>query len=656
MIEATGITRYIPENVFRNLTKLAHAAIQQVIDVQEILIKDMSDELCTTTDNEGDRVALGLKSLVSSADAQSKKSNIVQEAYEFISMKFCDASLRLFGYQDSLCEQRLKDDKTQVSVYTGTLLSKSTRGRREHLLLTAIQQSLITKFKPTSAELSWVSEEHAEKLARTLSDQVLRKLAQRALFTTSSKYQVRADRRGLLGNGCKMIRPLNVVVPALPSVVHGSSLFTRGETQVLCTTTLGAPRDSMPISSPFHQQRELSGNINDVTSGELPVGCSRYFRNQEAMMSDFNSRKVKADSERTGASGTFDEMKRFFLQYDFPSFSKGEIPSKNGNRREIGHGRLAERAMLAAIPPAGEFPYSIRVTSEVTESNGSSSMASVCGSTLAMLDAGVPLKFPVAGVSVGLAVNKESAFDKDSSLDYELLLDITGTEDHYGLMDLKVAGTTGGITALQLDVKEPLELDILYDGLKLARQGLLVMIDRMEELSEKSSCGVISKLQPRPSLKKSAPRVEVVRFDPMRKRDLVGPGGAVLKQIEERYGVSIDLSQEGQCLLFGENHEMVTNAKLTVRDLVADIEEGQLYEGTIIEIKDHGVIVELLRNKEGLLHVSEISPDLSHPEGNYGVVRSNFKVGDKIDVVCTGVDPVQGTIRLSRKELGTGGK
>lgn len=322
------------------------------------------------------------------------------------------------------------------------------------------------------------------------------------------------------------------------------------------------------------------------------------------------------------------------------------------NRRAIGHGALAEKAIQSTIPSPEEFPYTMRLTSEVTCSNGSSSMATVCGATLALLDAGVPISFPVAGVSVGLALDgsaERTGGDTDAS---GLLLDITGTEDHYGACDFKIAGTEDGVTALQLDVKRPLPLEVMAAALKLARDGRRAILVEMSVLSDETSCGIISHLSPRPKLKESAPRVSIVRFDPLRKRDLIGPGGAVLRQLEDRFGVSLDLTQEGQCLLYGANREMVAKARSAVMDLVADVEEGEVYEGTVIEIKDFGAIIELLRNKEGLLHVSELSYDSdSRPKGNLGVVGKLLRVGQKIEVLCIGVDPVQGSIRLSQKRL-----
>jgi polyribonucleotide nucleotidyltransferase len=239
--------------------------------------------------------------------------------------------------------------------------------------------------------------------------------------------------------------------------------------------------------------------------------------------------------------------------------------------------------------------------------------------------------------------------DASNEDNYGLLLDITGTEDHYGEMDFKIAGTANGVTALQLDVKRPLSQKLLLEALELARAGRRAMLEEMNSQSK-----ALGGLLPRPEPKESAPRVEVVRFNPQRKRDLVGPGGVVLRQLEDRYGVSIDLTQEGQCLLFGANREMVALAKSTVMDLVADVVEGEVYEGTIIEIKDFGAIVELLRNKEGLLHVSELmdkQASRDHPDGNLGMVHQHLRLGQRIKVICTGVDLVQGTIKLSRKGL-----
>lgn len=231
--------------------------------------------------------------------------------------------------------------------------------------------------------------------------------------------------------------------------------------------------------------------------------------------------------------------------------------------------------------------------------------------------------------------------------DTTFLLD-TGTEDYFGAMDFKIAGTYVGVTALQLDVKEPIPLSVLPEALFMARAGRQAMLNEMTAQGRET---VLQGLKHRPSLKDTAPRVEVVRFDPQRKRDLIGPGGAVLRQLEDRYDVSVDLTQEGQCSIFGTDKELVQKAQSTVSDLVADVIEGEVYEGTIVELKDFGAILELLRNKEGLLHVSELADDISDPQGNLGAVKKHLKEGDKIKVLCTGVDPVHGSIRLSVKAL-----
>ncbi|KAL3909156.1 MAG: hypothetical protein SGILL_008198 [Bacillariaceae sp.] len=253
---------------------------------------------------------------------------------------------------------------------------------------------------------------------------------------------------------------------------------------------------------------------------------------------------------------------------------------------------------------------------------------------------GVPIKAPAAGVSIGLA---------DNGSRQRLLLDLTGTEDHYGQMDFKIAGTADDVTAFQLDVKKPLSLSIISKALELARDGRREMLNEMKAQSQLSSGGDLSDLLPRSDLKPSAPRVEVVKFDPVRKRDLLGPGGVVIRQMEDRFNVSLDLTQEGQCLLFGDDREMVKRAKAAVMDLVSDVEVGVTYQGTVIEVRDFGAIIELLRNKEGLCHISELAERdqiRNHPSGNLGLVSELLQVGEKIDVVCTAVDAVQGTIRV----------
>ena len=673
----------LPEEAWAELLQIAHATIQPLLDtVEELqqLQRQGSNDSVSSTQSKADgvdstssnktveeeeiwlRESLGLPPTLPGEsihfsprglDAKTRQRRLHQ-ALQFCEERLGDAIQRLFGKSNEAHSILLPVEQRKVSVayiHQGPeLLSKSMRGRREGMILREIS-SLVKEFL-NQPELVDLEDWHDKGMdVDWLQKKVANTLLRRALMLTSTQYGARADGRGeTLEQGWSTVRPLLVQVPALPMAVHGSALFARGDTQVLCTATLGPPRDGMPTSDPYQPMSNPKALVDQSagsmgSSSDLPVGSLRFLRNQEVLVSDLNSKKVTADKERTGDSGSLKEVKRAFLQYDFPAYSTGEVPmgSLAHNRRAIGHGALAERAILPILPAAHDFPYAIRITSEVTDSNGSSSMASVCGATLALLDAGVPIIEPVAGVSVG------AVLDVSNEDNYGLLLDITGTEDHYGEMDFKIAGTANGVTALQLDVKRPLSQKLLLEALELARAGRRAMLIEMNSQSK-----ALGGLLPRPEPKASAPRVEVVRFNPQRKRDLVGPGGVVLRQLEDRYGVSIDLTQEGQCLLFGANREMVSLAKSTVMDLVADVVEGEIYEGTIIEIKDFGAIVELLRNKEGLLHVSELIDNKAsrdHPDGNLGMVHQHLRLGERIKVLCTGVDPVQGTIKLSRKGL-----
>jgi polyribonucleotide nucleotidyltransferase len=663
MMEFSGM---LPEAKLVDFIALAHRCIQPLLDTREktalLAKKDHGDDM----DDEALRVALGLPSnaeITTSGDNseeselnEKKAMQIFDQAKELCSERLSEASLRVFGVTagassvDNNSGATMPRNPKIHSKDSHPLLTKSLRGRREHLFRQEIRK-ILQEFQPDDSTLT--AEDYAvilqqgDAILNDMADTIHSELLKEAMKEAAIRHGSRADGRGGPGDGCLTIRPLSMEVPALPDVVHGSSIFTRGETQVLCTATLGPPKDGILLSDPYYQPKEVTGmEDGNKPFQDLPVGSLRYLKNQEHLESDLNSRKVRADREQTGDSGILKERQRAFLQYDFPAYSKGEVQtgsSMGANRREIGHGALAEKAVLPMLPSASEFPYAIRMTSEVTSSNGSSSMASVCGATLALLDAGVPITSPVAGVSVGLAK------DEDNDESYQLLLDITGTEDYYGTMDFKIAGTISEVTALQLDVHQPLPLSIVADALNLAKDARRVILEEMKSQSAVSSSGRVSNLLPRSELKPSAPRVEVVRFDPTRKKDLLGPGGVVIRQMEDRFNVSLDLTQEGRCLLFGDDQEMVRKAKAAVMDLVADVEVGGVYDGTVIELRDFGAIIELLRNKEGLCHVSELAArDLikAHPEGTVGLINSILQVGQKIEVVCMAVDPVQGTIRL----------
>ena len=381
------------------------------------------------------------------------------------------------------------------------------------------------------------------------------------------------NRRRPDGRRFSEIRPITIEVGVLPRT-HGSSLFTRGETQALVTTTLGTSQDAQYVDS--------------LETGEF--------------------------------------KRRFMLNYNFPPFSVGET-GRTGSpgRREIGHGALAHRAIEAVMPDESEFPYVIRIVSDITESNGSSSMATICGGILAMMDAGVPLKAPVAGVAMGL-VKEDKKF--------AVLSDIAGAEDHYGDMDFKVAGTRNGITALQMDIKiTGLNTQILAEAMEQARKGRLFILDKMDEVLA----------VPRADISKYAPRILTIQIPVDKIRDVIGPGGKVIKSIVERTGAKIDVDDSGRISIATANGEAGEQALQIIRDLTAEAEIGKTYLGTVNRIVDFGAFVEIFPGTDGLLHVSEIA--------DYRVrdVRDELTEGQQLMVKCIGVEGNK--IRLSRKAV-----
>ncbi len=376
------------------------------------------------------------------------------------------------------------------------------------------------------------------------------------------------------GRDTKTVRPITVRVGVLPRT-HGSALFTRGETQALVVTTIGTERDAQII---------------DALDGSYREG--------------------------------------FMLQYNFPPFSVGET-GRTGSpgRREIGHGRLAKRGVLAVMPKNEDFPYSMRVVSEITESNGSSSMASVCGSSLAMMDAGVPLKAQVAGVAMGLI--KEN--DK-----FAVLTDILGDEDHLGDMDFKVAGSTEGVSALQMDIKiDGITKEIMEVALAQAQEARLHILGEMNK--------VIS--EPRQELSQHAPRYVTFKINPDKIRDVIGKGGATIRSITEETGVSIDISDDGIVKIASTDQAAANEARRQVEQITADVEVGMIYEGKVSKIMDFGAFVTILPGKDGLVHVSQIS------EERVENVSDELNEGDMVKVKVLEIDR-QGRIRLSMKAVG----
>jgi polyribonucleotide nucleotidyltransferase len=369
------------------------------------------------------------------------------------------------------------------------------------------------------------------------------------------------------------IRPIDCEVSWLPRV-HGSALFTRGETQAIVTTTLGTKDDEQ--------------FMDDLEMGEV--------------------------------------RRRFLLHYNFPSYSVGEVGRFGStSRRETGHGALARRALDAVLPADTEFPYTLRVVSDITESNGSSSMATVCGGSLSMMDAGVPIKAAVAGVAMGLVMEGNK---------YAILSDIAGAEDHYGDMDFKVAGTRDGITALQMDIKiAGINAQIMAEALEQARKGRLHILGIMEE--------AIS--QPREEMSPYAPRIIQIKINPDRIRDVIGPGGKMIRSIVEETGAKIDVEDDGTVSIATSDSEAAQAAVARIRGLTAEAEIGEEYLGTVSRIVDFGAFVEIFPGTDGLLHISEIA------EHRVRDVRDELKEGQQIMVKCIGKEGNK--IKLSRKAI-----
>ncbi len=374
------------------------------------------------------------------------------------------------------------------------------------------------------------------------------------------------------GRSLDTIRSISVKVGWLPRT-HGSSLFSRGETQALVVSTLGTSIDEQRID-------DLDGK----------------------------------------------STKSFMLHYNFPPFCVGEASFLRGpGRREIGHGVLAERAILPLLPSGDEFPYTIRVVSDILESNGSSSMATVCGASLSLMDSGVPLKSPCAGIAMGLIKDNDRYF---------ILSDITGLEDQLGDMDFKVAGTEQGITAIQMDIKcKGVDRNILGQALDQARKGRLHVLEKMNEVLPAS----------RPELSPYAPRIITIKIRPERIRDVIGPGGKVIRSIVERTGASIDVEDDGTINIASADEEAAKQALEIIRELTQEAEIGKLYVGTVKKIMDFGAFVEILPGRDGLVHISHIANE------HIKSVSDVLKEGDEVVVKVLEIDP-QGKIRLSRKE------
>ena len=436
---------------------------------------------------------------------------------------------------------------------------------RAALAIAAKQERNNTLHDVVTETIESLLPEHEEKKGQIRS--ILDSIEKRII-----REQITRDKKRIDGRSFTDIRSISCDVDVLPRT-HGSALFTRGETQALVSTTLGTSADEQRI---------------DALIGEM--------------------------------------KKSFMLHYNFPPFSVGEArPLRSPSRRDIGHGALAERAIAKVLPRAEDFPYTIRIVSEILESNGSSSMATVCGSALSLMDAGVPITMPVAGIAMGLI--------KEGN-DFIILSDILGDEDHIGDMDFKVAGTRSGITAIQMDIKiTGLTRDILSSALNQAREGRLFILDIMQQTLK----------EPRPALSARAPKIVTMQVRPDKVRDVIGPGGKNIRNIIAQTGAKIDVEDDGKVNIASADSASLEKAMAMIKELVQEAEIDQVYLGKVRKIMDFGAFVEILPGVDGLVHISQL--DDTHVKN----VRDVLNEGDEVLVKVLDIDQ-QGKIKLSRKE------
>ena len=422
----------------------------------------------------------------------------------------------------------------------------------------------------------WYAEKFGEeKAAEDKADigEAIYKLEKKTVRKLILEEHKRVDGRGIYD-----IRPLSCEVGLLPRV-HGSGLFSRGRTQVLSIATLG----------------------------------------------------MKSEEQKLDGLDEAETSKRYMHHYNFPAYSVGETkPSRGPGRREIGHGALAERALAPVIPSEEEFPYSIRVVSEILSSNGSTSQGSICASTLALMDAGVPIKKPVAGISTGLITD-----DEDPN-NYIVITDIQGIEDFFGDMDFKVGGTKDGITAIQVDIKvDGLSYDIIAEAFERTRKARAYILDEimLKQIAE-----------PRKEISKYAPKIINMKINPDKIRDVIGSGGKVINKIIEQTGVKIDIEEDGRVFIYSSDAKSAIDAQGIIEDIVREIEVGGIYTGKVTKIATFGAFIDIGGDKEGLLHISKISKE------RVNKVEDIFKVGDEVTVKVSEIDE-QGRINLTRKDL-----
>lgn len=507
------------------------------------------------------------------------ESKFVSEADVLAALKFGHQSLiPLLNAQDELRE---KAGSPAKRTFTPPAIDADFKAQAESILRPKIAAALAIKEKQDRYAAAAAAATEAEAaLVATITDKDLAKQRKKELnaIVEDLKYQearamildraVRID-----GRDVKTVRPIANEVGMLPRA-HGSALFTRGETQVLGTVTLGTADDEQMVDSLLGLQK-----------------------------------------------------RKFMLHYNFPPYSVGEVGRMTGtSRREVGHGNLAERALKAVLPDFEKFPYTIRIVSEVLESNGSSSMGTVCSGTMALLDAGVPLKANVSGVAMGLIKEGDRV---------AVLTDILGDEDHLGDMDFKVAGSTNGITALQMDIKiDSVSFEVMEQALAQAKEGRAHILNEMEKVMK----------VPRGQISEFAPRIETIKIKPDKIREVIGSGGKVIRGITEATGVKIEIQDDGTINIASADPEATKKAIAMINDIIAEAEVGKTYKGRIVKIAEFGAFVEILPNTQGLLHISEIANE------RVRAVTDVLSEGEIIDVKVLEVDRA-GRIKLSRKAL-----
>ena len=484
-----------------------------------------------------------------------------QDVIKFIETFTKGKKVSQIEYKDGNVDKNLKDlfnkiEKSYKDEFIKAYKEKDKSIRSD--ALSTIRKKIIDEF------ILEDNEEITENLVSFATKKVEKELVRSSILKTGKRID---------GRDTKTVRPIKAEVGIL-SRVHGSALFTRGETQALVVTTLGTSLDEQIID-------DLEGEFKE----------------------------------------------KFMLHYNFPPYSVGEASMlRPPGRREIGHGKLAWRAIKPLMPIKDKFPYTIRVVSEITESNGSSSMATVCGTSLSLMDAGVPLEKPIAGIAMGLIKEKKN---------YAILSDILGDEDHLGDMDFKVAGTKDGITALQMDIKiTSITKEIMEKALNQALEGRIKILSEMDKAIASS----------RKELNSNAPQIQIIKIDTSKIKDVIGSGGKIIKSITEETGVKIDIDDDGTIKIASTDSEGGKLALEKIENIVAEPELNEIYSGTVVKIMDFGAFVNFMGTKDGLVHISELS------EKRVGKTTDIVKVGDKVKVKVIGFDN-RGKIRLSMKEL-----